>query len=59
MLNCDASAHVHLFLVDPACVCEGHWAPNVVFLANDDVLINLLFFFSSQLNSGKACLHNY
>lgn len=56
MLNCDASAAVHLLLMEQL-ICD-HWAPSVVFLANDDVVINLLFF-SSQLNSGKACLRNY
>lgn len=45
MLNCDASTAVHLLLVEPAHVCSSHWAPNMVFLANDNVVINLLFFF--------------
>lgn len=45
MLNCDASIAVHLLILEPARVCNGLWAPNVVFLANDNVVIHLLFFF--------------
>lgn len=45
MLNCDASIAVHLLVLEPARVCNGLWAPNVVFLANDNVVIHLLIFF--------------
>lgn len=55
MLNCDTST-LSMRSSRNQLVSDGYWAPNVVFLANDDVLINLLFFLPSQLNSGKACL---
>lgn len=35
---------VHPLVLEPAPVCSGLWAPNVVFLANDNVVINLLCF---------------
>lgn len=33
-------------VVEPAHICSGLWAPNVVFLANANVVINLLCFLS-------------
>lgn len=45
MLNCDASPAVHSLVLEPAHVCSDPWAPNVVLLANDNVVINLLVFF--------------
>lgn len=44
MLNCDSSPAVHSLVVEPAHVCSGLWAPNVVFLANANVVINFLLF---------------
>lgn len=51
-LRCTAA--VHWLLVEPPHTCDGRGAPNLVFLANDDVGINLLFFLPVKLRQSVS-----